>query len=110
MINKIELKQLCQKFRLTYKIDNGIIYISSFVENWLLKPVSKDGQVHYELWHKNKDYRIHKYHFQKNCTSLQSALKYIYNHKFKYVSRKEDRLMNLFDMIATNNTPVVALN
>lgn len=110
LINLIELRQMCQQLRLTYKIDSNDIYISSIVENWLLKPVYEGDKVrHYELWHKNRDYKIHKYHFQKNCMTLQSAIKYIHSHKFKYTSKKQDRLMDLFDIIATNKMPSLAL-
>jgi len=106
MINEGELKELCKINNIIYKIKNEIIYLDTTAESWYLKQ-TEDGQA-WELWHKNKDYNRNNYHFQKNCISVKTAIKYVNAHKYKYgyknVSKKSDRLNYLFNLIENNRT------
>lgn len=89
-LSKINLvKDLCNKYKFTYKIINTYIMINSVIDEWYFR---FDNDV-YKLFHKNKLYSITKYHYQKKFTTITSVIDYIKKHdNFMYSPNGNHRL------------------
>ena len=93
---KINLvKNLCNKYKFTYKVINTYIMINSIIDEWYF---CFSGDV-YKLFHKNKLYSLTNYHYQKKFKNITGVIAYIKkhdnfmyspncNHKIDFVDRK----------------------
>ena len=82
----------------TYKIsqNDGFIYINTGCDNWKLEC---DNNRRIVLWHKNKRYKVNRYHVQKDFGSLGQVFRYMKGHMHTYKYHKQDRLMFLLNTI-----------
>jgi len=95
MINEIELKALCNKYKIKYKLFQltNTIILDTGIAEWLIKHLGNNRDRPYCLMHKNKLGQTSKYHIQGYKKTLfqaiDSALTYkniIVNHN--YVNQK----------------------
>jgi len=90
MINKKELEQLCNKYRIKYKYfdTTNIILLDSGFEQWMIRYVHNRDKP-YCLMHKNKLKQTEKFHVQRWVKNITFAFDTIISHK--------NILVNIYD-------------
>lgn len=106
-MNEQELIQQCKNHFLRCVPNADGFLVHSRTDTWLIVPHFNDKKEldFYELRHKNKKTNKHCFHFQGRFFAINSVVKYMYGHQFKYMSRKKERINYLFGMIERNETP-----
>ncbi len=105
MINELEVKYCCQKYKFKYKyINKNSVFIQSKYDRWRVDCDGKSVHKPLQLYHKNTRHNIEGEHRQRRFKDIQFLIDSIKRHD----DHTEDRLFNrrsridrLFEQINT---------
>lgn len=82
MINEIELKEICDKYKIKHKHfpQTKVILLNSGIDEWQVK-YNEHKDMPFCLLHKNRYERKNKFHIQRRLRTLQQTIHCAASHK-----------------------------